>query len=110
MGHWLLHVLGIDNVSGPAYAFWSGFGGDIAIVGALLWAPVVLLRKHNCHTKSCLRIGRHKVPGTDFICCARHTPGGAPTHARILALHRQHTTAPGSGERLHDPERDGDLP
>jgi hypothetical protein len=108
VGHWLLHFLGLDSASGPAYLAWSGFGGDLselAIVAALL----TVVRRHNCHAKRCWRIGRHKVPGTDFTCCAKHTPGGAPTHARILALHREHT-APGTGkagERLYDQERDG---
>lgn len=88
--HWFLHVSGSDDVSGEWYGFWSGFGGDLAIIGALLWGPVVLLRKHNCHVARCWRIGRHNVPGTGFTCCARHAPGGPPTHARILALHRKH--------------------
>lgn len=38
--HWLLHVLGVDNVAGPWYGFWSGFGSDLGeaalIVGAVL--------------------------------------------------------------------------
>ena len=85
--HWLQHFLGLDNASGTAYLAWSGFGGDLAelaIVGGLL----TIVRRHNCHAKRCWRVGRHKVPGTEFICCSRHTPGGAPTHAHILAMHR----------------------
>lgn len=88
--HWLAHVLGLDSVSGYWYAFWSGFGGDLAIVGTLLSAPLVLLRKHNCAVRKCWRIGRHKIPGTEHVCCRRHTPGGAPEHAHILAAHRAH--------------------
>lgn len=114
---WLLHVLGVDDVSGRWYAFWSGAGSDIseiAIVGALL----AIVRKHNCAVGRCWRIGRHKVPGTDHLCCAKHTPGGAPTHAHILDLHRKHVarltaqasraSAPGApAERLYDHTRDG---
>lgn len=109
---WLLHVLGLDSPSGPAYLAWSGAGGDLgelAIVGALL----AIVRKHNCAVGRCWRIGRHKVPGTDHVCCAKHTPGGAPTHAHILDLHRQHVarlTAQASrapAERLYDHKRDG---
>lgn len=106
--HWLLHFLGLDSASGPAYLAWSGAGGDLgelAIAGAL----IAVIRRHNCHAARCWRIGRHKVPGTDFICCARHTPGGAPTHAHILALHAARPAAPGSaeaGERLYDQEKD----
>jgi hypothetical protein len=66
---WLLHVLGVDDVSGRWYGFWSGFGSDIselAIVGAVLGG----YRKHNCHAKGCWRIGRHVVDGTPW--CNRH--------------------------------------
>lgn len=34
MWSWVLHVTGVDDVSGRWYAFWSGFGG-ILIGGAL---------------------------------------------------------------------------
>lgn len=66
----LLHVLGVDNVSGYWYAFWSGFAGDIA----LLATPIVLLRKHNCHVRPCWRIGRHPVEGVPGrFTCRRHS-------------------------------------
>lgn len=29
--NWLLHVAGIDNVSGRWYAFWSGIAGDAGL-------------------------------------------------------------------------------
>lgn len=66
---WLLHVLGVDDVSGRWYAWWSGAGSDIselAIVGAVLGA----YRRHNCHRARCWRIGRHTVDGTPW--CNRH--------------------------------------
>lgn len=69
IGHLIAHWLGMDNESGPIYAFWSGFGSDIselAIVGAVLGG----YRKHNCHSKGCWRIGRHVVDGTPW--CDRH--------------------------------------
>lgn len=37
--HWLLHVIGADNLSGTFYGFWSGFGsdiGEIALIGSLI--------------------------------------------------------------------------
>lgn len=37
--NWFLHFIGANNLSGPAYGFWSGFGSDIgelAIVGGLI--------------------------------------------------------------------------
>lgn len=73
---WLAHILGIDNLSGPWYGFWSGVGSDLselAMVGALLG----LLRKHNCHIHGCWRIGRH--PHGRYVLCAKHHPEGAPT-------------------------------
>jgi hypothetical protein len=81
--HWLSHFLGLDNESGPIYAFWSGFGSDIgelAIIGAL-WAGV---RKHNCHVRRCWRIGRFTVEGTPYVVCSHHHPDRAPTHEQIL--------------------------
>lgn len=58
----LAHLLGLDNVSGPFYAFWSGVGLTV------LW-PIVYLKHHNCHAEKCWRLG-HNVNGT--IVCKRH--------------------------------------
>jgi hypothetical protein len=66
---WLLHFLGVDTETGHAYAWWSGAGSDIgelAIIGGL----AAMLRKHQCHQKGCIRIGRHTVDGTPW--CNRH--------------------------------------
>ena len=71
---WLAHILGLDSASGPVYLFWSGFAGDIGMLGAA-WA---ILRRHNCHVRSCWRIGRHRIDGTGHVVCARHHPAGAP--------------------------------
>jgi len=38
--HWLLHVLGADNGSGPFYLFGSGMGGmltEVVVIGFLSW-------------------------------------------------------------------------
>jgi hypothetical protein len=75
MIHLLSHLLGLDNLSGPWYGFWSGFGSDIgelAIVGGLL----AMVRRHNCHMHGCWRIGRHPttVNGVQFVVCRRHHP------------------------------------
>lgn len=67
--HLFLHWTGADNVSGPEYGFWSGFGSDLSEI-TLLVAMYALLRKHNCHQKRCWRIGRHVVNGTPW--CNRH--------------------------------------
>jgi hypothetical protein len=83
MNWWLPHILGIDNETGPWYAFWSGFGsdvGELAIIGGLIG----LVRKHTCHVRGCPRLGRFKVDGTAWVVCARHHPDGAPTAAMVL--------------------------
>jgi len=82
MWHALAHVLGLDDVSGYWYAFWSGSGGDLgelAIAGGL----VSIYRRHNCHVHRCWRLGRHPVEGTPHVVCARHHPDGAPTAEQI---------------------------
>jgi hypothetical protein len=59
-----LHVLGLDNLSGRWYGFWSGIGSDLgefAIVGALY-------HHLNCHEEGCWRIARHGLGGR----CRRH--------------------------------------
>lgn len=87
MGHALAHFFGLDSASATPYLAWSGVGSDvteIAVVGALFG----LLRKHNCSVHGCWRIGRHKVPGTDHVCCRRHTPGGAPSLQDVISDYR----------------------
>jgi len=86
MWWWILHVTGVDNVSGPWYGFWSGFGsdlGEIAIVGGL----ISIYRRHNCHVKGCWRIGKYSVEGTGYVVCRHHHPDEAPTHHEVLAAH-----------------------
>jgi len=87
MWYWILHVMGADNLSGPWYGFWSGFGsdlGEIAIIGGL----ISIYRRHNCHVKGCWRIGKHPVEGTTYVVCRQHHPDAAPTHQEVLAAHR----------------------
>lgn len=85
--HWLAHVLGMDDLSGPFYGFWSGAGsdlGELAIVGSMLG----VYRKHNCHVRGCWRIARHQIAGTDWVVCRRHhpdLPNRAPTATDITA-------------------------
>lgn len=78
--HWLAYMTGSENTSGapPNYNFWSGFGsdlGEVTIVGAML----AVFKKHNCHTRWCLRIGRHEFTdpstGVIYLLCRRHHPG-----------------------------------
>lgn len=72
--YWLAHILGLDDVSGPWYAAWSGFVGDVGLLGA----AYALLRRHNCHQRGCWRVGRHPIEGTAWVVCARHHPDDRP--------------------------------
>jgi hypothetical protein len=69
----LIHVLGIDYGltygKWSWYNLWSGFGGDLAIVGSLLASPALYWRHHNCHQPRCPRIG-HPVDGV--VKCRHH--------------------------------------
>lgn len=69
---WLLHYTGSDNVSGPWYGFWSGFGsdlGEITLLGAILAAA----RHKNCTVKGCWRLG-HPDPEHGHPICKTHQP------------------------------------
>jgi len=88
--HLLVHWTGLDNPSGPIYLFYSGFGGILERLLELAVLALILLRHHNCHIDRCLRIGRAPVEGTPWRVCWHHHPEGKPTHAHILAMHRQH--------------------
>lgn len=92
MQHWAW--LGIDNVSGAWYGFWSGIGSDITELFAALGLFgnfYVLLRRHNCEVHGCFRIVRHQVETTGHLVCRRHHPEGAPTAEHIRALHFRRT-------------------
>lgn len=94
--HWLaLHTGTLHGGPDLYYNFWSGFGSDlgeatlITAVGVGVYTGV---RKVNCHTKGCWRIGHHMLEGTPYILCRRHHPD-VPTrgasHEHILEQHRK---------------------
>src|SRR6266700_548664 len=93
---WLLHVLGIDDLSGPWYGFWSGFGSDITEFG-LLGVAVAWYRRNNCEIHKCKRIGRHEFfdheKNVTHHLCRSHHPDNYLTHARVLRLHRKVATS-----------------
>lgn len=84
---WLVHVLGIDDLTGHWYGFWSGVGSDVSEV-AIIGGLAGMLRKHNCHVHRCWRLGRHPVAGTGYHVCRRHHPTGAPTAAEVATAAR----------------------
>jgi hypothetical protein len=94
--HWLAVHTGTVDEPGPYYAFWSGFGSDLAefgIVGAICTGVYQLVRKYNCHEPRCWRIGNHSAAGGRFSLCYRHHPdfhGARPTSEMIKRLHEEH--------------------
>jgi hypothetical protein len=69
---WFLRYTGADAESATWYGFWSGFGGaipDFLILGSI----ITLYRRHNCHVKGCLRLGK-PVDGTPYLACPQHHP------------------------------------
>ena len=81
---WLLHVLGVDNVSGRWYGFWSGFGsdvGEVAIVGGL----ITIVRRHTCHIHRLLAHRPSSCAGQHRVVCRMHHPEDPPSHGDVLA-------------------------
>src|SRR5271157_1853945 len=95
--HWLaLHTGTLHGGPDLYYNFWSGFGSDLGeatLITAVGLGVYTGVRKVNCHTKGCWRIGHHALEGTPFILCRHHHPG-VPTkgasHEHILEQHRKY--------------------
>jgi hypothetical protein len=96
VGSWLSVHTGTVDEPGPYYAFWSGFGSDLAefaIIGTIATGVYHVFRRYNCHEPGCWRIGNHPAAGGQFNLCYRHHPdymGHHPTHELIERLHREH--------------------
>ena len=97
---WFALHTGVKNGGpDPYYNFWSGFGSDLGeatLISAVAVGVYTGVRKANCHTKGCWRIGHHAVDGTPYIVCRHHHPGvpnDGPTHAHILKAHHLHHLA-----------------
>ena len=109
VGSWLAVHTGTDDLSGPWYGFWSGFGSDLAeltLIGAVATGVYQIVRKYNCHEPRCWRVGTHPAAGGQFLLCYRHHPdfqGKRPTHEMIERLHQQHLAhAAAFHDRLDD--------
>jgi len=109
--HWLSFHTGTTTVKpNPVfYNFWSGFGSDLG--EATLITTVALgvytgVRKANCHTKGCWRIGHHPLEGTPYHLCAHHhpdVPSGGATHEQILEHGRRARAARVAGQTAPSP-------
>lgn len=95
-----MHATGSDNVSGPEYGFWSGFGGDLAFVAAVAAYPWMAYRRHNCQVRGCWRIGRHEFAGPDGVgrlLCHVHHPDVTRRQLTREDLHLYIGKHPGKG-------------
>ena len=104
--HWLaLHTGVLNGGPDPFYNFWSGIGSDLGeatLISAVGIGVYTGVRKVNCHSRGCWRIGHHALEGTPYILCRHHHPGvpnGGATHARILDEHRRHKLAQAAEQR-----------
>ena len=95
--HWFALHTGILN-GGPDkyYNFWSGFGsdlGEVTLITAVGIGVYTGVRKVNCHTRGCWRIGHHRLDGTPYILCRHHhpdVPSTGASHEHILEQHRKY--------------------
>jgi hypothetical protein len=85
---WLLHLLGVDDVSGRWYGWWSGAGSDLGEL-ALAGGVAAMVRQRTCHVHRCWRLARHGVEGTPHVVCRKHHPDGHLTHQGLLSLARE---------------------
>jgi hypothetical protein len=98
--HWVaLHTGTLHGGPDLYYNFWSGFGSDLGeatLISAVGIGVYTGVRKVNCHTKGCWRIGHHRLDGTPYILCRHHHPD-VPTkgasHEHILNQHRKYKEA-----------------
>ncbi len=100
LGQWFALHTGITNGGpDPYYNFWSGFGSDLGeatLISAVSIGVYTGMRKANCHTAHCWRIGHHALEGTPYILCKHHhpdVPNRGASHAHILSEHHKHKLA-----------------
>ena len=90
--HWTAIHIGSINESGPFYGFWSGFGSDISEF-AIAVGIYTGVRKVNCHSWRCWRIGHHPLEGTPYHLCKKHhpdVPNGGAKIEDILAQYKKY--------------------
>jgi hypothetical protein len=103
--HWLaLHTGTLHGGPDLYYNFWSGFGSDLGeatLISAVGIGVYTGVRKVNCHTKGCWRIGHHPLDGTPYILCRHHhpdVPNRGASHEHILEQHRKYKEAKAARE------------
>jgi hypothetical protein len=82
---WLLHYLGIDDVSGSWYGFWSGFGSDLGEF-AIVFSLFSLVKHRTCEVHHCWRLGVHATAANHRV-CRRHHPDDHLTASAVREAH-----------------------
>lgn len=80
----LLTVTGINNPTGYWYAFWSGFGGDLSMLGGIF----IAYKKLTCHVSTCWRLGHFKVDKTPYKVCKKHHPKTPDKRIKVHHIER----------------------
>jgi hypothetical protein len=85
VGRWMAIHTGTDDLLGPWYGFWSGFGSDLAelgLIGAVATGVYQIVRKHNYQEPRCRRVGTRRGPAASSSCITGTIPtsrGSGPT-------------------------------
>ena len=105
--HWFaLHTGTLHGGPDVYYNFWSGFGSDLGeatLISAVCIGVYTGVRKVNCHTKGCWRIGHHPLAGTPYILCKHHhpeVPNHGATHELILNQHHKFKVEQEAGRKV----------
>lgn len=89
--HWFIHYTGVDDASGPWYAWWSGLFSDVGLFAAL----GIYAWHQNCHVKGCKRFKTRPVDGTAYKACKRHHPAMPDGHITEDHIRLAHERAKG---------------
>lgn len=91
MLHFLLHITGGDNGSGPFYLELSGFAGLLFACGFIVkWYEGTRCHIGGAGFKGCKRRGHY--PFKHYKLCHKHHPEhpqGVLTHLHVIKLHKQ---------------------
>jgi hypothetical protein len=93
--YWLQFHTGTINEAGPYYGFFSGFGSDLGeyvIATSVLGGLYHAVKKNNCHTHGCLRIGSYPTKDGYKVCkpCHFEIEGTHPTIEHLKVRHQFH--------------------
>lgn len=95
LGYWLQVHTGTVNEPGPYYGFFSGFGSDLGeyvIATSILGSLYHAVKRSNCHTHGCVRIGSLPTSDGYKVCkkCHLKITGARPTLEHLQARHQIH--------------------